>query len=113
MLSSISRTGLCVAVIAASATATYAGEPYYLISRGLADASVIAVYGWPDNQTPCHSLEKHMNEAMRAEGNSHRFSCVDAATAMAIDCGTGKDQRRKCAAEWEARNRLMRDLSRN
>lgn len=101
------------AAFVSSTTIAVAGDPYYLISRGFADGSVIAVYGWADNKTPCHSLEKHMNETMKLEGNYHRFSCVNGDAAMAIDCGSGKEERLKCTASWRARNDLLRQLNRD
>jgi hypothetical protein len=108
MLSSSSKRLCAAAALASSATVAVAGEPYYLISHGLADGSVIAVYGWPDNGTPCRSLANHMNETMKVEGNPHRFSCVDGTTAMEIDCGSGNTQARNCTTDWKVRNGLLR-----
>ena len=45
-------------MLIASSGLAHACDPYYLINRGLADSSVIALYGYPDNKTPCITLEK-------------------------------------------------------
>ena len=87
-----------------------AGEPYYLISRGIADASVVAVYGYSNNKTPCITLERWMNKAMEEERNYHKFSCVDGTTAMVIDCRSEKDKEYNCIENWKVRNELLRSL---
>ena len=86
-----------------------AGEPYYLVSRGFLDASVISVYGYPDNRKPCQFLENQINQTMAEEKNYHKFSCVDAASAMAIDCAETKDKNR-CEKIWTTRNTLLEAL---
>lgn len=106
------KTLVLVASILSSTTVA-AAEPYYLISHGIADASVIAVYGWPDNKTPCISLAKHMNKAMDEEKNYHRFSCVDEAAAIQIDCGSTARLGSNCMKNWQARNELLRTLKPN
>ncbi len=87
-----------------------AGEPYYLISRGVVDASVISVYGYPDNKTPCITLERWMNKAMKEERNYHRYSCVDATTAMVADCKSEKGKKYDCMGNWKVRNELLKKL---
>ena len=104
------KKSLIVLLLCLSSSITIAGDPYYLISRGFADASVLAVYGWSDNKTPCISLEKYMNKAMEEERNYHRFSCVDATTAMAIDCISEKAEDYDCLKHWQVRNRLLKTL---
>ena len=100
-----------VVALIISSTIVVAGEPYYLISQGIGDSSVIAIYGWPDNKTPCVSLEKHMNKTMEEERNYHRFSCVDGTTAMIIDCLSEKNIGSNCMESWQARNSLLRKLN--
>lgn len=100
-----------VVALITSSTIVVAEEPYYLISHGIGDASVIAIYGWPDNKTPCISLEKHMNKTMEEERNYHRFSCVDGTTAMVIDCLSEKSRGSNCMESWKARNSLLRKLN--
>ncbi|MBF0430539.1 MAG: hypothetical protein HQK83_04630 [Fibrobacteria bacterium] len=87
-------------------TQIFAGRPYYLISHGIADDDVIAVYGWADNKKPCKTLEKFMNESMVKEKNYHRFSCVDEETAINTDCAERKDKE-SCKEEWKAKNKLL------
>jgi hypothetical protein len=90
-----------------STTTIFSGEAYYLISHGIVDASVISIYGWGDNKTPCETMEKFMNRSMENEKNYHKFSCVDSKKAMSIDC---KDKEKSCIKKWEKRNELIEDL---
>ena len=106
------KRSLIVVALIVSSTIVVAGEPYYLISHGIGDASVIAIYGWPDNKTPCISLEKYMNKVMEEERNYHKFSCVDGTTAMVIDCISEKNGGSNCMERWQARNSLLRKLNR-
>lgn len=100
---------LITAILIASSNVALAGDPYYLISRGIADASVIVIYGYPDNKTPCITLENFSNKAMEEERNYHRFSCVDGVTAMVIDCKDEKDKD-NCITNWTVRNALLKTL---
>jgi hypothetical protein len=100
---------LAVASVMCS-TAVVAAEPYYLISHGIADSSVIAVYGWPDNKKPCESLARHMNRTMEEEKNHHRFACGDEGTAMQIDCKSTASIDSDCVRNWQARHELLRTL---
>lgn len=102
---------LIVVALIISSSIVVAGEPYYVISHGIGDSSVIAIYGWPDNKTPCISLEKHMNKTMEEEKNYHRFSCVDGTTAMGIDCLSEKNRGSNCMESWQARNSLLWKLN--
>jgi len=104
------KRNLIVLPLCLSFSIAIAGDPYYVISRGIADASVIAIYGWSDNKTPCISLEEYMNKAMEEERNYHRFSCVDATTAMVIDCAPEKDEGYDCLKNWKVRNELLKTL---
>ncbi|HFD32174.1 MAG TPA: hypothetical protein ENJ28_05640 [Gammaproteobacteria bacterium] len=88
-----------------------AGEPYYLISRGMVDTSVIAVYGYPDNKSPCITLEKYINKSMEEERNYHRFSCVDSTTAMVADCKDEKNKGYNCVENWKVRHALLKTLN--
>ena len=97
-------------MLIASSGLAHAGDPYYLINRCLADSSVIAVYGYPDNKTPCITLEKLANKAMEEERNYHRFSCVDGTTAMVIDCKDEKNKNYNCIENWTVRNALLKTL---
>ena len=87
------------------------GQPYYLILSGMIDSSVIIIYGYPDNKTPCITLEKFMNKAMEEERNYHRFSCVDGTTAMVIDCKDEKNNDYNCIESWTVRNALLKTLN--
>lgn len=87
-----------------SLSTVMAGEPYYVVQRGIVDSSVITIYGYPDNKTPCIFLEKYMNKAMEEERNYHRFSCVDGTTAMVTDCKSEKNEEYNCLQNWKIRN---------
>lgn len=99
---------LTALTLVVSSSAVVGGEPYYLINRGIVDTSAIAIYGWPDNKTPCVSLEKYMNKAMQEERNYHHFECVDGPTAMAIDCTNSKTK--DCVSHWTLRHSLLTTL---
>ena len=99
------------ALLIASSGLAFAGEPYYLVQRGIEDSSVVTVYGYPDNKTPCIFLEKFMNKTMEEERNYHRYSCVDSTTAMITDCKGEKDKGYNCVENWTIRNSLLKELN--
>lgn len=104
------KRSLVAGVLIVLSSAVVAGEPYYIVSRGIADASVITVFGYVDNKRPCITLETYMNKSMEEENNYHRFSCVDSATAMAIDCEDERNKGYNCTGNWQTRNDLLRAL---
>jgi len=99
------------ALLITSSNLALAGEPYYLVQHGMADSSVVTVYGYPDNKTPCIFLEKFMNKTMEEERNYHRYSCVDATTAMVSDCKDEKGKGYDCIENWTIRNSLLKELN--
>jgi len=99
------------ALLIASSSLALAGEPYYLVQRGMADSSVVTVYGYPDNKAPCIFLEKFMNKTMEKERNYHRYSCVDATTAMVTDCKGEKNKSYNCSENWTIRHSLLKELN--
>lgn len=66
----------------------FAGENWFVVATStLGKSTVIEVYGWDDNQTPCNSIASAMNMMIENDYNpiSKSFSCVSKTAADKLD----------------------------
>ena len=82
------RIVLAVA-IALGISPAQASESWFVVaSSTLGHATVVEVYGWDDNKTPCISLAKAMNVMLEADGYNplgKKFSCAPQDVADKVD----------------------------
>lgn len=95
-----------------SAFYDYKTDPVYLVSTGVMDikVDVIVVYGYPDNFTPCNSLRKFANDAMKKEGNPKTFTCLSMNEAMVVSCNNFKSDFDDCVRRFKLRHKLLSNL---
>lgn len=79
---------IVVALMITSGSAI-AGDNWFVVAASvLGKSTVIEVYGWDDNKTPCISLAKAMNTMLEADGHNpigKQFTCINNKVADKLD----------------------------
>ena len=77
------------AVLVLGFSSVQAAENWFVVaSSDLGHSTVVEVYGWEDNKTPCISLAKAMNAMLEADGYNpinKKFSCAPQDVADELD----------------------------
>ena len=70
-------------------SSAHASESWFVVSSStLGHNTVVEVYGWDDNKTPCISLAHAMNVMLEADGYNplgKKFSCAPQDVADKVD----------------------------
>jgi len=78
-----------VIVLMLTSGSAMAGVNWFVVATSdLGKSTVVEVYGWNDNKTPCMSIAKAMNIMLEADGYNpigKHFTCIDQKMADKLD----------------------------
>lgn len=78
-----------VIVLILTSSSAIAGVNWFVVATSyLGQSTVVEVYGWNDNKTPCMSIAKAMNIMLEADGYNpigKHFTCINEKMADKMD----------------------------